>query len=41
MVFVMFDIHWVTSRTIVDLLACWQGKFRHNCNGYLEVWASS
>ena len=26
-VFVMFGVQWVMPRRVVDLLACWQGKF--------------
>ena len=30
MVFTLFGIHWVMPKTVVELLACWQGKFgRH------------
>ena len=30
-VFILFGIHWVMPRTVVDQLACWQGKLgRHH-----------
>ncbi len=27
MAFVQFGVHWVLPRTVLDLLACWQGSF--------------
>ena len=33
MVFSLFGIHWVMPKTVVDLLACWQGKFGLHQNG--------
>ena len=26
LVFAMFGVHWVMSRRVIDLLACWQGS---------------
>ena len=26
-VFTLFGIHWALPKTLVELLACWQGKF--------------
>ena len=36
MVFTLFDIHWVMPKSVVELLACWQGNFGHHCNG--AIW---
>ena len=35
MVFTLFGIHWAMPKTIVELLACWQGNFGHHCNGVI------
>ena len=33
MVFTLFGLYWVMLKSVVDLLACWQGKFgRHRNN---------
>jgi len=33
MVFTLFGLYWVMPKSVVDLLACWQGKFgRHRNN---------
>ena len=32
MVFTLFGIHWVMPKTVVELLACWQGKFGRHQN---------
>ena len=36
MVFTLFGIHWVMSKTVVDLLACWQGKLGRHRNS--AIW---
>ena len=35
MMFTMFGVFWVMLKTLVDLLACWQGRFGHHCNGVI------
>ena len=35
MVFTLFGIHWVMLKTVVELLACWKGKFGQNRNGVI------
>ena len=35
MVFTLFGIHWAMPKTVVELLACWQGNFGHHCNGVI------
>ena len=35
MVFTLFGIYWVMPKTLVDLLACWQGKFGRHHNGVI------
>ena len=35
MVFTLFDIHWAMPKTVVELLACWQGNFGRHCNGVI------
>ena len=32
MVFTLFSLYWVMPKSVVDLLACWQGKFGCYCN---------
>ena len=32
MVFTLFGIHWVMPKTVMELLACWQGKFGRHRN---------
>ena len=36
MVFTLFGIHWVMPKTVVDLLACWQGKLGRHRNS--AIW---
>ena len=36
MVFSLFGIHWVMPKKVVELLACWQGKFGRHRNG--AIW---
>ena len=36
MVFTLFGIHWVMPKTVVDLLACWQGKLGRHWNS--AIW---
>ena len=36
MVFTLFGIHWAMPKTVVKLLACWQGNFGHHHNG--AIW---
>ena len=36
MVFTLFGIHWVMPKTVVELLACWQGKFGRHRN--FAIW---
>ena len=36
MVFTLFGIHWVMLKTVVDLLACWQGKLGRHRNS--AIW---
>ena len=36
MVFVLFGLHWVMPRRVIELFACWQGKFgRHQ---HINIW---
>ena len=35
MVFTLFGIHWAMPKTVVELLACWQGNFGHHRNGVI------
>ena len=35
-VFTLFGIHWVMSKTVVELLDCWQGKFGRHRNA--TIW---
>ena len=35
MVFTLFGIHWAMPKTVVELLACWQGNFGHHCSGVI------
>jgi len=32
MVFTLFGIYWVKPKTVVEFLACWQGKFGSHRN---------
>jgi len=34
-VFALFGVHWVMPNTVVDLLACWKGKFGCHRNGII------
>jgi hypothetical protein len=36
MVFVLFGVHWVMPRKLVDLLACWQGCFGQH--RHIAIW---
>ena len=36
MVFTLIGIHWVMPKTVVELLACWQGKFGRHRNS--AIW---
>ena len=36
MVFSLFGVCWVMTRSVVGLLACWQGRFGHHCNW--DIW---
>ena len=36
MVLTLFGIHWVMPKTVVDLLACWQGKLGRHRNS--AIW---
>jgi hypothetical protein len=36
MVFVMFGIHWVMPKRVIDLFYCWQGKFGWHQN--ITIW---
>ena len=36
MVFTLVGIHWVMPKTMVELLACWQGKFGRHWNA--TIW---
>ena len=36
MMFTLFGIHWVMPKTMVDLLACWQGKLGRHRNS--AIW---
>ena len=38
MVFSLFGIHWVMPKTVVDLLACWQGSFGRHWNDVIWMW---
>ena len=38
MVFTLFGIHWVMPKTVVDLLACWQGKLGRHRNS--AIWTA-
>ena len=38
MVFSLFGIHWVMPKTVVDLLAFWQGNFGQHWNGVIWMW---
>ena len=47
MMFGLFGVCWVILKTVVELLACWQGRFRHHQNGpslldmvYLDIFPS-
>ena len=35
MVFGLFGVCWVMPMSIVELLACWQGRFGRHRNGYV------
>ena len=35
LLFSLFGISWVTPKTMVEILACWQGKFGHHHNGVI------
>ncbi len=36
MVFVLFGLHWVMPRRVIELFACWQGNFgRHQ---HINIW---
>ena len=35
MLFTLFGIYWAMTKTMVELLACWQGNFGHHCNGVI------
>ena len=35
MVLTLFGIYWVMLKTMVELLACWQGKFGCHRNGVI------
>lgn len=37
-VFFLFVVKWVKSRTVVDFLACWNGKHGHHANNM--IWNS-
>ena len=37
MVFTLFGIHWAMPKTVVELLACWQGNFGHHRNGVIWI----
>ena len=32
----LFGVHWVMTRSAVELLACWQGRFGHHGKG--DIW---
>lgn len=36
MMFGLFGVCWVILKTVVELLACWQGRFHHHQNG--NIW---
>ena len=36
MVSTLFGIHWIMPKTVVELLACWQGKFGRHRNA--AIW---
>ena len=35
MEFTLFGIYWAMPKTLVELLACWQGNFGHHRNGVI------
>ena len=37
LVFTLFCIHWIMPKTVVELLACWQGKFGRHRNAAIWV----
>ena len=32
----LFGVHRVMPKRVVDLLACWKGRFARHCNG--DIW---
>ena len=32
----LFEVHQVMPKRVVDLLACWKGRFARHCNG--DIW---
>uniref|UniRef100_A0A2N9GHH3 Uncharacterized protein n=1 Tax=Fagus sylvatica TaxID=28930 RepID=A0A2N9GHH3_FAGSY len=36
MVFVLFGVSWVMPSSVLELLACWQGRFGRHCSS--EIW---
>ena len=37
MVFGLFGVCWVMPKSVVELLAFWQGRFGHHRNGYIWI----
>ena len=37
MVFGLFGVCWVMPMSVVELLACWQGRFGRHRNGYIWI----
>ena len=37
MVFGLFGVCWVMPMSVVELLACWQGRFSRHRNGYIWI----
>ena len=35
MISVLFQVSWVMLKSVVELLACWQGHFGHLRNGHI------
>ena len=34
-ILVLFGVSWMMPKSIVELLACWEGNFDHHQNGYI------
>ena len=38
MILVLFGVQWVMPRKIIDLLACWQGRFGRHQHKVIWMW---